>query len=101
MASFIAYYRVSTQKQGQSGLGLEAQQAAVDAYVGQQDGALVQSFKDVESGKNDARPALAQALTACRAMKATLVIQAGPSGAQCRVPAAHRPRVGRWRCGLL
>jgi DNA invertase Pin-like site-specific DNA recombinase len=74
LAPFIAYYRVSTQKQGLSGLGLEAQQAAVAAYVHQQDGTLIQSFTEVESGKRDDRPALAQALSACRAMKAVLVI---------------------------
>jgi hypothetical protein len=71
---FIAYYRVSTQRQGASGLGLEAQEAAVATYIRQQGGILIQSFKEVESGKNDARPALAEALSACRAMKAVLVI---------------------------
>jgi DNA invertase Pin-like site-specific DNA recombinase len=71
---FIAYYRVSTQKQGASGLGLEAQEAAVAAYIRQQGGILIQAFKEIESGKNDARPALAEALSACRAMKAVLVI---------------------------
>jgi DNA invertase Pin-like site-specific DNA recombinase len=61
--SYVAYYRVSTQKQGESGLGLEAQQAAVRAYV-QHPAAIVAT---VESGKNNQRPELAKAVAECRA----------------------------------
>ena len=49
---YVAYYRVSTQKQGESGLGLTAQQAAVLAYV-KNSAAIVATFQEVESGKNN------------------------------------------------
>ncbi|QDU55916.1 recombinase family protein [Aeoliella mucimassa] len=66
---FVAYYRVSTQKQGQSGLGLEAQQQAVSNYC-----QPVESFTEVESGKSKQRPELAKALAACKRLGATLVV---------------------------
>lgn len=72
MAGFIAYYRVSTQRQGGSGLGLEAQQHAVKTYLGADPTA---EFVEVESGKSDKnRPQLALAIAACKKQKATLVI---------------------------
>ncbi len=71
---FVAYYRVSTDKQGQSGLGLEAQQAAVRAYLNGGNWKIVAEFVEVESGKRKDRPRLADALAACRKHKATLVI---------------------------
>jgi DNA invertase Pin-like site-specific DNA recombinase len=74
MAPFIAYYRVSTQKQGLSGLGLEAQIDTVRKYVAKQGGTIAAEYKEVESGKDNDRPALAQALAAARACKATLII---------------------------
>lgn len=74
MKRFIAYYRVSTDKQGKSGLGLEAQQQAVRQYLNGGAWELVAEFTEVESGKRDDRPQLAAALAACRKHKATLVI---------------------------
>lgn len=74
MKRFIAYYRVSTTKQGQSGLGLEAQQRAVRQYLNGGAWELVGEFTEIESGKKDDRPELAAALAACRKHKATLVI---------------------------
>lgn len=71
---FVAYYRVSTQRQGRSGLGLSAQRRAVETYVNQQGGVLLGSFKEVESGKRDQRPMLKEALRECKRRKATLVI---------------------------
>ena len=75
---FVSYCRVSTQKQGVSGLGLEAQRAAVLAYVTAGGGALVTEFVEVETGKgNDAlarRPQLKAALQACAKQGATLLI---------------------------
>ena len=69
---FVAYYRVSTKRQGQSGLGLEAQSKAVADYlVGRE---LVAEYTEIESGKRSDRPQLAEALTICRRQKATLVI---------------------------
>lgn len=69
----IAYYRVSTARQGQSGLGLDAQRKAVRDYLGSQ-GEPVAEFVEVESGKRNDRPKLAEALAACRKHKATLII---------------------------
>jgi DNA invertase Pin-like site-specific DNA recombinase len=75
---FIAYYRVSTQKQGQSGLGLEAQKAAVMSYLNGGQWELVGAFTEIETGKGaDAlarRPQLRAALDMCKKTKATLVI---------------------------
>ena len=70
---FVAYYRVSTERQGKSGLGLEAQQAAVAGFING-DAVLIASFTEVESGKRSDRPELAKALEACRRQKARLVI---------------------------
>lgn len=74
MGSFVAYYRVSTDRQGQSGLGLEAQASAVAAFVAGRSGELVGTFTEVESGRKAERPQLTAALDACRRRKATLVI---------------------------
>lgn len=73
-ATFIAYYRVSTQGQGRSGLGLDAQRAAVQAYVQSVGGALISEYKEVESGAIDDRPELNAAMRHCRSQKAMLVI---------------------------
>lgn len=71
-ASIVTYLRVSTDRQGQSGLGLEAQRAAVAPYV--KAGRLLREFVEVESGRRDDRPQLAAALALCRQHKACLVI---------------------------
>jgi DNA invertase Pin-like site-specific DNA recombinase len=71
---FVAYYRVSTQRQGRSGLGLEAQQTAVQNYLNGGDWRLVAEVTEVESGKRSDRPKLAEALKLCRLHSATLII---------------------------
>jgi DNA invertase Pin-like site-specific DNA recombinase len=70
----IAYYRVSTKRQGQSGLGLEAQQAAVADYVRSNKGRLLASYTEIESGKSTGRPELARAIAHCRRSGALLVV---------------------------
>jgi DNA invertase Pin-like site-specific DNA recombinase len=76
-ARFVAYYRVSTQQQGRSGLGLDAQRSAVGAYLGGH-GQLVADFVEVETGKGanalDRRPMLRAALDSCKKHSATLLI---------------------------
>jgi DNA invertase Pin-like site-specific DNA recombinase len=71
---FIAYYRVSTAKQGASGLGLEAQQEAVRSYLNGGRWQVVSEVTEIESGKRNDRPALANALALCRVHGATLII---------------------------
>jgi DNA invertase Pin-like site-specific DNA recombinase len=71
---FVAYYRVSTQRQGRSGLGLEAQREAVMAYLNGGSWELAGEFTEVESGKRVDRPELEAALAACRREGARLVI---------------------------
>jgi DNA invertase Pin-like site-specific DNA recombinase len=72
--NFISYLRVSTARQGTSGLGLEAQRAAVAAYLNGGEWKLVKEVIEVESGKRNDRPELATALRLCRKHKATLII---------------------------
>jgi DNA invertase Pin-like site-specific DNA recombinase len=75
---FVAYYRVSTQQQGRSGLGLDAQRKAVTDYLNGGRWTLLGEFTEVETGKGadalDKRPQLRAALALCKKRKATLVI---------------------------
>ncbi|ACL63338.1 recombinase family protein [Methylobacterium nodulans] len=73
MTSFVAYFRVSTTRQGRSGLGLDAQRIAVERYTGGR-GELIAEYTEVESGRKDGRPQLAAAIDLCRKRKAVLVI---------------------------
>jgi DNA invertase Pin-like site-specific DNA recombinase len=70
---YVSYLRVSTDRQGQSGLGLDAQRTLVKDFCGD-DWPPVAEFVEVESGKDNDRPQLALALAECRRRKATLVI---------------------------
>ena len=74
MTAFVGYYRVSTQAQGRSGLGLVAQKEAVAGYVESIGGDLVAEFQEVESGGKADRPQLLAALAYCRVKRAMLVI---------------------------
>lgn len=71
---FVPYVRVSTDKQGRSGLGLEAQQAAIRAYLRPGDALASEAFVEVESGRKAHRPQLQAALQRCRATGATLLV---------------------------
>ena len=71
-APLVAYYRVSTERQGQSGLGLDAQRASVIRFVANRE--LAGEFVEIESGQKDDRPQLATALALCRQRRAVLVI---------------------------
>lgn len=70
----VSYLRVSTAKQGMSGLGLEAQRVAVQAFNSDGNHHLVSEYVEIESGAKNGRPQLAAALTSCRLHRATLVI---------------------------
>ena len=74
MQSFVAYYRVSTKRQGESGLGLEAQKAAVARHVKSTGGNLVAEFKEVESGKKNDRPEIEKAIAIARKTKSILLV---------------------------
>lgn len=74
MVAIVAYYRVSTDKQNRSGLGLDAQRAAVEGYALGGGHRIVAEYVEVESGKRADRPELAKALAACRLHRATLCI---------------------------
>jgi DNA invertase Pin-like site-specific DNA recombinase len=71
---WVSYLRVSTGRQGRSGLGLEAQRKSVDDFLNGGDSKVVKEFVEVESGKNSDRPILAEAIKACRLYGAKLVI---------------------------
>jgi DNA invertase Pin-like site-specific DNA recombinase len=73
-SGFVAYYRVSTERQGRSGLGLDAQREAVVRHVAGHNGELVADFCEIESGKRSDRPQLAAAIGAAKKAKATLII---------------------------
>lgn len=70
----VAYYRVSTAKQGESGLGLESQQAKVAAHAATSGCQVVKEFTEIESGRKSDRPELAKAIAYAKKHKATLVI---------------------------
>lgn len=72
--AFIAYLRVSTIRQGASGLGMDAQRATVEAFARQAGGVIVATFVEVESGKRADRPELAKAMAAAKKGRAILLI---------------------------
>jgi DNA invertase Pin-like site-specific DNA recombinase len=74
MAAIIGYLRVSTQRQGASGLGLEGQRAAIEAYARTSNARIAQVYIEIESGRKADRPELAKALAHARRSKATLVV---------------------------
>ena len=73
MTDYVGYFRVSTDRQGRSGLGLEAQREAVTRFIDGR-GALLAEYTEIESGGKNDRPALSDALALCRQQKATLLI---------------------------
>jgi len=72
--SIVAYIRVSTKRQGRSGLGLEAQQEALDAYRRENGGRLLATYKEVETGKSADRPELAKAIAHAKRSGAVLCV---------------------------
>jgi len=72
---FITYLRVSTDRQGKSGLGLEAQRTAVHQFVAQRGGEIIApEYREIESGKVNNRPELEKAMRRCRLTGATLLV---------------------------
>jgi DNA invertase Pin-like site-specific DNA recombinase len=74
MNKYVGYIRVSTKRQGDSGLGLDAQKLQVNQFVKSQSGFLVKIFQEVESGKKGNRPELEKAVEYCKKNGAVLVI---------------------------
>jgi hypothetical protein len=90
MPNFVAYYRVSTDRQGESGLGLEAQRASVARFT--HGASLLSEFQEIESGKRHTnRPQLAAALDQCRRHKASVVIVVSESSASLAAPSIRKP----------
>lgn len=74
MSRIIVYYRVSTDRQEKSGLGIDGQKAAVRQYVARTGAELIRSYTETESGKNSERPQFARAVAHARRSRATLVV---------------------------
>ncbi len=108
---FVSYLRVSTSKQGRSGLGLEAQRQAVSEFLNGGSWELVAEFVEVESGRLASRPELNKALSLCRVHGAVLVVakldrlarnahfllglrDAGVEFVACDIPSSNRLTVG-------
>ncbi len=72
--NYVCYYRVSTKKQGRSGLGLDAQQSICSNYVNSNNGNIINSFTEIESGKNDNREKLHQAIEECKRTNSILLL---------------------------
>jgi DNA invertase Pin-like site-specific DNA recombinase len=107
----VSYFRVSTARQGRSGLGLEAQREAVSAYLNGGNWSVLANFVEVESGRRSDRPQLVKAMDLCRLTGATLVIakldrlardahfllglqKAGVEFVACDLPTANRLTIG-------
>ena len=71
---FIPYYRVSTKRQGESGLGLEAQQVDVSKLIAEREGIEIAHYTEIETGKNSERPELEKAIAHAKLSNATLVV---------------------------
>jgi DNA invertase Pin-like site-specific DNA recombinase len=71
---FIAYFRVSTDRQGRSGLGLDAQREAVAQFLTARSATIIAEFVEIESGSKSDRPKLREALDACQRERAVLLI---------------------------
>lgn len=108
---FVVYLRVSTARQGTSGLGLEAQQKAVSDYLAGRKAVVLDQVVEVESGKRSDRPELSRALSLCRLHGATLlvakfdrlarnarfllgIIENGIEAVACDMPSANRLTIG-------
>lgn len=74
MTRYVSYLRVSTQRQGVSGLGIEAQRVAVEQHIRAGGGTLIEEYVEVESGSVRNRPVLVKSIARCRQEKAVLVI---------------------------
>lgn len=74
MKTFVSYARVSTKHQGLDGLGIAAQNDAVETFAKAQEGEIIARFAETESGARDDRPELQAALAMCKKMKATLLV---------------------------
>ena len=74
MEQYIGYYRVSTKKQGKSGLGLDAQKTAVKNFLKSRGAEEIDSFTEIESGKNADRPVLKSAIELCKEQGAKLLV---------------------------
>ncbi len=74
MTKLLAYYRVSTARQGRSGLGLDAQRACVESYAGIVGGTVLRAYQEIESGRKSDRPELARAVADAKRSRATIVI---------------------------
>jgi DNA invertase Pin-like site-specific DNA recombinase len=74
MADYVVYLRVSTDEQGRSGLGLEAQRAAIQGFLREGDRLIAPEFLEIESGKRNDRPELAKALDHARLTRSTLLV---------------------------
>jgi len=70
--NYVIYYRVSTKKQGLSGLGLEAQRTIVESYI--KNNKVIAEFTEIETGKSANRPQLNRALECCKSNNATLIV---------------------------
>ena len=88
-AQFVAYYRVSTDRQGRSGLGLEAQREAVQRHLASVGGTLIAEHTEIETGKRNDRPELAKALAACRRRRGAA--SSSPSSIACPVTSPSSP----------
>src|SRR5689334_3476658 len=98
--TFVSYLRVSTDKQGASGLGLEAQREAVDRHVRSVGGRLLSEHIEIESGKKNDRPEIAKALAARERAIASSAAGAIPSRPYGEVQDDHKPPLvrGNGRC---